>query len=203
MKAVAILWAAALAAQTRDISFDGVNVLKAERKADLVAGDHRVELRRGKAVFQIQDSGAPAVEIETPCVTVHPYLMGAYQIEVKKSGETTITPYGGDVKVSAPQGVQWVPVGRKMIARGSRSNPEFRIVSALSGWKWIAAQLATFNSHSSGVSVDTGVSTSSDDSSPSRPSSPPSPPPAAPASSVGAGSSNSDSRSGSHGSHGK
>src|SRR3954464_6853203 len=101
MKAVVFLWAAALAAQTRAIPFDGVNVLSAERKADLVAGDHRVELRQGKVGFRIQDSGAPPVEIETPCVTVHPYFMGDYQIEVKKSGETIIIPYGGDIKVSA------------------------------------------------------------------------------------------------------
>ncbi len=200
MKAVAILWAAALAAQTRDIPFDA-NVLSAERKADLVAGDHRVELKRGKVVFRIHDSGAPPVEIDTPCVTVHPYFTGDYKIEVKKSGETTIIPYGGDIKVSAPQGVQWVPVGMKMIARGSRANPQFRIVSALTGWAWMTAKLGPIMQNSGGgVSIDPGVS--SDDSS-SPPSRPPSPPPSAPPSSVGSGASAGETRSGSHATHGK
>ena len=201
MKAVVFLWAATLAAQTRDITFDGVNVLTSERKADLVAGDHGVELRQGKAVFRIQDSGAPPVEIETPCVTVHPYFTGDYKIEVKKSGETTVIPYGGDIKVSAPQGVQWVPVGMKLIARGPRSNPQFRVVSALTGWAWITAKLGPQAKGGGGVSVDPGVTTSNDDSSSS--SRPPSPPPSAPASSVGSGASAGEVRSGSHATHGK
>jgi hypothetical protein len=201
MKAVVILWAAALAAQTRDIPFDGANVLTAERKAELVAGDHRVELRQGKAVFRIQDSGAPPVEIETPCVTVHPYFTGDYKIEVKKSGETTVIPLGGDIKVSAPQGVQWVPVGFKLIARGPRSNPQFRVESALTGWAWITAKLGPFAKGGGGVSVDPGVTASNDDSGSSshRPSGPPS----APASSVGSGASAGEVRSGSHATHGK
>jgi hypothetical protein len=200
MRAVAILWAAALAAQTRDIPFDA-NVLSADRKADLVTGDHRVELRQGKVVFHIQDSGAPPVEIETPCVTAHPYFLGEYRIEVKKSGETTIIPYGGDIKVSAPQGVQWVPVGMKMIARGPRASPEFRIVSALTGWAWIAATLGPMMQGGGGVSVDPGVTASSDDSSSSsrHPSGPPSPR----ASSVGSGASAGENRPGSHATRGK
>ena len=200
MRAVAFLWAAALAAQTREIPFDG-NVLRADSKADLIAGDHRVEVRRGTVVFQIVDSGAPPVEIVTPCVTVHPYLVGEYKIEVKGSGESVITPMGGDVKVSAPQGSEWVPVGRKLIARGPRSAPEFRVVSALSGWRWIANLLTVMakNSGGGGVSVDAGSTSSSDDSS-SRPSHPP---PSAPTSSVGSGASSGETRSGSHASHGK
>ena len=203
MKAVAILWAAALSAQTREIPFDGSNVLRAERNADLVAGDHWVEVRRGTVVFLIADSGAPPVEIVTPCVTVHPYFLGEYKIEVKRSGESIVTPLGGDVKVAAPQGVEWVPVGSKLIARGPRSAPQFRVVSALTGWRWIAAKLSTFGHGSGGgVSVDRG-SVSSDDSASSRPSHPPSPPPSAPASSVGSGASSGDTRSGSHTTHGK
>jgi hypothetical protein len=201
MKAVAILWAAALSAQPREIPFDA-NVLSAERKAELVAGDHRVELKKGKVVFRINDSGAPPVEIDTPCVTVHPYFTGAYKIEVKKSGETTIIPYGGDIKVSAPQGVQWVPVGMKMIARGPKSNPQFRVVSALTGWAWVSAKLGPMMQGGGGVSVDPGVTVSNDDSSSSRHPSP-SPPPSAPSSSVGTGANSGESRSGSHATHGK
>jgi hypothetical protein len=196
MRLALLLWAAALAAQTRDIPFDGANILRADRKADLIAGDHRVELRRGTVVFFLNDSGAPPVEIVTPNVVVHPYFVGSYKVEVKGSSETVVTPEGGDVKVAAVQGVEWVAVGWRMIVRGPAAAPRYRIVSAASGWKWIGQALAAMaQSSGSSASVDSG--SSSDDSSP--PSRPPAPPP----SSVGRGASSGETRSGSTASRGK
>jgi hypothetical protein len=203
MKLTILLWAAVLAAQTRDIPIQGANLLRVDRNARVVVGESRVEVQRGAVVYRIVDSGAPPVEIVTPAVTVHPYFMGDYRIEVKKSGEATITPLGGEVKVTAPQGAEWVPVGRKMIARGPAANPSFRVVSALSGWRWIAEGIRTAmkNSGGGGVSVDADVSTASDDSS-SR-SRPTGPPPASAPSSVGRGAASGDTRSGSPPSRGK
>jgi hypothetical protein len=196
MRLALLLWAAALAAQTRDIPFDGANILRADRKADLIAGDHRVELRRGTVVFFLNDSGAPPIEIVTPNVVVHPYFVGSYKVEVKGSSETVVTPEGGDVKVAAVQGVEWVAVGWRMIVRGPAAAPRYRIVSAASGWKWIGQALAAMaQSSGSSASVDSG--SSSDDSSP--PSRPPAPPP----SSVGRGASSGETRSGSTASRGK
>jgi hypothetical protein len=202
MRLALLLWAAALAAQTRDIPFDG-NILRVDRKADLTAGDHRVELKRGRVVFHIVDSGAPPVEIETPNVIVQPYFAGEYRIEVKKSGESIVTPLGGDVKVSAAQGVEWVPVGRKMIVRGSAAAPQFRVVSALTGWRWIGAMLQTMAQNSgSSASVAADSGPTSDDSAPAaRHPFPPTQSP--PASSVGGGASSGESRSGSIPSRGK
>jgi hypothetical protein len=199
MRVALLFWAAALAAQTRDIPFDGVNILRADPKADLVAGDHRVELKRGKVAFFINDSGAPPVEIVTPNVIVRPYFAGEYRVEVKGSGDTVVTPLGGDVKVSAVQGDEWVPVGKKMIVRGPASAPKYRIVTAASGWKWIGQVLATM-AQNSGNSASVDTSSSTDDSSSS---SRPSPPPSAPASSVGRGASSGETRSGSTASRGK
>jgi hypothetical protein len=201
MRLALLLWAAALAAQTRDIPFDGINILRVDGKADLIAGDRRVELNRGRVVFHIADSGAPPVEIVTPNVIVHPYFAGEYRVEVKRSGESVITPLGGDVKVSAIQGVEWVPVGRKMIVRGTAAAPQFRVVNALTGWRWIKAMATAMaqNSGNSSVSVDSG--TSSDDSSSSRHPFPPTQ--SAPASSVGRGGSSGEARSGSTASRGK
>jgi hypothetical protein len=203
MKLIMLLWAAVLVAQTRDIPIQGANLLRVDRNARVVVGGSRVDVQRGVVIYRIVDSGAPPVEIVTPAVTVHPYFMGDYRIEVKKSGESTITPLGGEVKVSAPQGAEWVPVGRKMIARGPAANPQFRVVSAASGWRWIAEGIRTAmkNSGGGGVSVDADASTSSDDSS-SR-SRPTGPPPATAPSSVGRGSASGDTRSGSPPSRGK
>lgn len=173
MRAAILLWTAALAAQTRDVPFDGRNVLRAYGKADLIVGEHRVELKRGEVLYYIYDSGAPPVEIATPNVTVHPYLAGGYKVEVKKSGESIVTPLGGDVKVSSPQGVEWVPVGKKMIARGSALDPEFRVVSALSGWRWIGTALSQALQNGA---VSAAVGTSSGDENSSSDHSSPAPP---------------------------
>jgi hypothetical protein len=202
MRLALLLWAASLAAQTSDIPFDG-NVLRVDSKADLIAGDHRVELRRGRVVFHIVDSGAPPVEIVTPNVTVHPYFAGEYRIEVKGSGETVVIPLGGDVKVSAVAGSEWVPVGRKMIVRGPAAAPRFRVVTALTGWRWIGAMLQTMAQNSgSSVSAEAGSNSPSDDSAPAaRHPFPPTQSP--PASSVGGGASGGESRSGSIPSRGK
>jgi hypothetical protein len=43
--------------------------------------------------------------------------------------------------VTAAGGEQWLELGQKMIARGPRVNPEFRIVSALSWWRQLASML--------------------------------------------------------------
>jgi hypothetical protein len=202
MRFALVLWGAVLAAQTRDIPFDG-SILRADRKADLIAADRRVELKRGTVVFTIADSGAPPVEIVTPNVIVHPYFTGDYKVEVRKSGESVITPMGGDVKVSSPQGVEWVPVGRKMIVRGPAAAPRFRVVTALTGWRWIGAMLQTMAQNSgSSVSADAGSSSTSDDSAPAA-RQPFPPTESAPASSVGRGASGGESRSGSIPSRGK
>jgi hypothetical protein len=200
MRLALLLWAAAVSAQPRDIPVHGTNLLRVDRKADVIVSESRVELKRGKALYRIVDSGAPPVEIVTPAVTVHPYFAGDYLVEVKKSGESTVTPRGGELKVTAPQGVEWVPVGKKMIARGPAANPQFKVVSALTGWRWIAAGLKSAAQGGGGVSVDADVSTSTDDSSRSRP---PTGPPASAPSSVGRGSSSGDTRSGSPPSRGK
>jgi len=140
MKPVLFLWAAALTAQAQDVPF-GPNVLRANRDADLIAASQYVELKRGGVTYSIADSGAPPVEIATPVVTVHPYFAGDYRIEVKQSGESIVTPLGGEVKVSIPGAVEWVPVGKRMIARDSPGGPEFRIVDAVSGWRQVASVL--------------------------------------------------------------
>lgn len=199
LRAAALLGAAALSAQTRDVPVHGANLLRIDGKTVLSLGENRIELRRGKLTYRIVDSGAPPVEIVTPIVTVHPYLAGDYRIEVKSSGESIITPLGGEVKVSAPQGAEWVPVGKKMIARGPAANPQFKITTAHTGWRWIAAAM---QSASQGGGVQVGAGAGNDDSPP--PSRGPSgPPPSAPASSVGRGASAGETRSGSIPSRGK
>src|SRR3954468_11600263 len=132
---LAILLCVATAAYARDISFDGVNVLRPAFGAEYRIDDHRVDLLRGAVAFYIADSGAPPVEFVTPSVTIQPYFAGDYRIEVNRFGETVILPYGGDLRVVAPSGSHWLTVGQKMIARGPAADPEFRVVNAVTRWR--------------------------------------------------------------------
>jgi hypothetical protein len=167
MKLAILLCAAAGSASAREVRFDTVNVLRPAFGAAYAVNDHRVELKRGTVVFHLENSGAPPVEIVTPSVTIQPYFAGDYRVEVNRFGETVIVPYGGDLRVVAPSGSQWLPVGQKMIARGSAADPEFRIVSAVSRWRRFADRLANI-AHiawsSGGASYDSGDSSQSDDS---------------------------------------
>jgi len=142
MRSAVLLLAAVLTADAKDIPFEG-NVLCPDYFAKYLVSGHRVELTRGVVTFYLADSGAPSVEIVTPSVAVQPFLAGEYRVEVNRFGETNITPAGGDVRVVAPQGAQWVSPGQKMIARGPASAPEFRIVDAVGRWGRLANRIAT------------------------------------------------------------
>jgi hypothetical protein len=161
MKLAILLCAAAAAAPARDVYFDGANVLHPAFGAEYRVHDHRVELIRGAVVFRLVNSGAPPVEIMTPSVTIQPYFTGDYRIEVNRFGETVIVPYGGDLRVIAPSGSQWLVVGQKMIARGSPNDPEFRIVNAVTPWTRLAdriAQAVRSGGASGGAAFESGAS---------------------------------------------
>ncbi len=159
MKLAILLAAAAISVQARDVYFDRANVLHPAFGAAYRVNGHRVELTRGAVTFHLADSGAPPVEIVTPSVTIQPYFAGDYRIEVNRFGESVITPYGGDLRIVAPSGTQWVSVGHKMIARGSPADPEFRVVAnAPSRWRRIASLVAA------AIQINAGAGGGSDDS---------------------------------------
>jgi hypothetical protein len=141
MRIAMLWWAAVLVAQARDIPFDG-NVVKIDRLSEYTVGDHRVELKHGALTVHLADSGAPTVEIVTPSIRIEAFFVGDYRVEVTRFGNTVVKPDGGEVRVTAPAGAQWVSPGQKMIARGPADNPEFRIVTAVSRWRRRLAQIA-------------------------------------------------------------
>jgi hypothetical protein len=66
---------------------------------------------------------------------VRPSNQGAYRIAINAAGESEITVRAGEVEVFAPSGSQLVGAGQKMVARGSPSDPEFKIMSAVPKWR--------------------------------------------------------------------
>jgi hypothetical protein len=142
MRTAVLLCAALFAAEAKDITFGGKNVLHPDRFTVVRVDDHRVQLDHGVVTFHIYDSAYRPVEIVTPTVTVQPFLVGEYRIEVTRFGETQVTPTGAQVRVVSPQGAEWVSPGQKMVVRGSAAAPEFRLVDAVSGWRRLANRVA-------------------------------------------------------------
>jgi hypothetical protein len=140
-------------AQAADISVHG-GVVRVEKNSQVRMTGDLIELTNGTITYQLRDPDAAQVEILTPSVAVKAYAEGVYRISIRKTGESEITAESGRIMVIAPAGEQWLEAGQKMIARGPRANPQFRIVSALSWWKRLASALQNMQF---GVGTDVSV----------------------------------------------
>jgi len=124
-----------------EVEFDSSNVLRiggnAEvRLAQLESGIYHLEIAKGTVTYRILHASTANAELDTPSVSVRPSREGSYRISVNDAGETEITARAGDVEVFTPRGSQWVYNGQTMMARGSASDPEFQMVTALSYDDW-------------------------------------------------------------------
>src|SRR5262245_8045806 len=144
-------WASARGA---DISVPG-GVLTVGKDAQVRITDGQVELTHGTVLYQVQNAGATRVEILTPSVTAKASEEGVYRIVIRRNGESEITAQSGRMVVMAPGGEQWLEAGQKMIARGPRGNPQYRIVSAMAWWKRLSGLLQNIQiGGGGGVSVE-------------------------------------------------
>jgi len=146
-------WSSAPAA---DVSVPG-GILRVARDAAVSISNAQVELTRGTITYHVQDPGAGQVEILTPSVSARAFEEGVYRVVIRKTGESEIIAQSGSMVVMAPGGEQWLETGQKMIARGPRANPEFRIVSAIAWWRRLAGFLENIQiSGGGGASVESG-----------------------------------------------
>src|ERR1039458_836924 len=124
-----------------EVQFDSSNVLRiggnAEvRLAQLESGIYHLEIAKGTVTYRILHASTSNAELDTSSVSVRPSREGSYRISVNEAGETEVTARAGDVEVFTPRGSQWVYNGQTMMARGSASDPEFQMVTALSYDEW-------------------------------------------------------------------
>ena len=118
-----------------EVQFDGANALRMSgdtqvRLAELEYNRYQLELARGVATYRVLSDMNIDVEVDTPNISVRPSKAGAYRISVGEEGQTELAVRSGQVEVFTPKGTQWVRAGQTMIARGSASDPEFRIAGA-------------------------------------------------------------------------
>jgi hypothetical protein len=136
-----------------DIQFDSANMLRLGGNAEVrlmqsAPGRYQTELVRGEISLS-----SPSIAVDTPSVSVRPANEGVYRIAVNAARESEVTVRAGEVEVFAPSGSQRVSAGQKMVARGSPSDPEFKIVSAIPKWRRAARIVLS--------SVDLGATASS------------------------------------------
>ena len=149
-----LLVLAGVPAQSADISVRG-GAIRVEKNSRLRMTGDRIELTSGTIIYQVQNPDVAPVEILTPSVSVKAYEEGTYRIAVRKTGESEIRARSGGIMVMAADGEQWLQAGQKMIARGPRVNPEFRIVSARRWWRQLASLLQNIQI-GGGVDVSAG-----------------------------------------------
>src|SRR5579863_6522107 len=124
-----------------EIQFDNSHMIRIGGNAEihltqLEYGHYQMELAKGTVTYRILRASSSNAEVDTPTVSVRPSKVGIYRVSVNEAGETEVTSRAGDVEVFTPRGSQWVNAGQTMMARGSASDPEFQIVSAIPVDDW-------------------------------------------------------------------
>ena len=124
-----------------EVQLDWANLIRLSsnaevRLAELEDQRYILQVARGLVTFRVLRESDADVEISTPSVSVRPAGMGVYRVEVLDNGDSQITVRSGSADIFTPGGSQQLRAGRTMLARGSASDPEFRIVSAISRDEW-------------------------------------------------------------------
>lgn len=144
-----------------ELQLDSDNVLEAGprseiRLARLENGPYQVQLIQGAVTYRVLNDSRAHMQVDTPSVSVRPSHVGVYRIAVNQAGESQIVASQGNVEVTAPSGSRWVYTNQKMIARGPSTDPEFRIVSAISRWRRAATIMANVIQIASSISIGGG-----------------------------------------------
>ncbi len=118
-----------------EVQFDWANMIRLAgdteiRLAELEHHRYLIQIARGTVMFRILRDSEAEVELNTPSVSVRPLRKGAYRITVRED-ESEITVRSGEAEVFTPRGTERLRAGRTMLARGTRADPEYRIVDAV------------------------------------------------------------------------
>ena len=124
-----------------EVQFDWANMIRLSsnteiRLAELEHQRYIIQIPRGLVTFRVLRDYDADIEISTPSVSVRPSKQGVYRIAVLENGESEITVRSGEADIFTPRGSERLRAGRTMLARGSSSDPEYRIVAASGRDNW-------------------------------------------------------------------
>lgn len=101
------------------------------RLSELEYRRYGLQLAAGSMAFRVLRDSDAEVEISTQSVAVRPVKRGLYRLAVLEDGTTEVTVRSGEVEIFTPRGSERLKSGKTMLVRGSSSDPEFQIVSAI------------------------------------------------------------------------
>lgn len=124
-----------------ELQFNSANLLRIGhdsemRLTEFIPNRIGMEIARGTVTYRVLRNSGAQVEISTPTVSVRPAGLGAVRVTVLEDGLTLITARSGQAEIYTPRGVETLPTGQTMIARGSASDPEFQITAPISRDEW-------------------------------------------------------------------
>lgn len=119
-----------------EVQFDYANMVRLGPNTDLGFADvqlsrYQLQVAAGTVLYRVLRDSSAHAEIDTPSISVRPSRQGEYRITVLDNGDSEITVRSGEAEIYSPRGTQILAAGRTMIARGSPSDPEFQVVSAI------------------------------------------------------------------------
>ncbi|MCP5111114.1 MAG: hypothetical protein GY953_09785, partial [bacterium] len=106
------------------------------RFAELEYQRFQVQVAKGTIMLSVLRDNDSEVDINTPNISIRPLERGRYRVSVREDGTTEVTVRTGQVEVFSPTGVEVLRAGRTMVVRGTASEPEFQIASAIPKDAW-------------------------------------------------------------------
>jgi hypothetical protein len=119
-------------ASRAEIQFDYAHLLRVAgntevRFSELEYRRYQVQLATGLVTLRVHRNIEAEMEISTPTIAIRPLERGTYRVSVNPDGTTELIVRSGSAEVYTPRGSQRVRSGRMLIARGSASDPEYRV----------------------------------------------------------------------------
>jgi hypothetical protein len=128
-------------ASRTELQFDWANMIRLSsnseiRLAELEYKRYIVQVARGTVMFRVLRDQEADVEISTPSVAVRPVKKGEYRVSVHDDGTSEITVRSGEAEIFTTRGTERLRSGRTMYARGTTSDPEYRIAGEIAQDEW-------------------------------------------------------------------
>ncbi len=119
-----------------EVQFDYANIVRLAPNSELRLGEleyrrYGLQVAAGTVMFNVLRNSEADVEVSTPSVAVRPTKRGMYRISVLPDGTTEVTVRSGEVDVFTTQGSERLKSGRTMVARGTSTEVEFQVKSAV------------------------------------------------------------------------
>jgi hypothetical protein len=129
------------AASRAELQFDWANMIRLSSNAEIRLAEleyqrYIIQVARGTVTFRVLRDQEADVEVSTPSVAVRPIKRGMYRISVHDDGTSEITVRSGEAEIFTTRGSERLRSGRTMYARGTASDPEFRVADEIAEDDW-------------------------------------------------------------------